>query len=147
MEEDQAMKYHRIWAVLAVFSATILGCSSTDEQPGDDFDIFEITRLKREDRILQRSVVLSLKYDLVPTTVNNILQEYLFKHNASHRFADSLLSPGFDVFKMMAYRNNNYKATITSLSAKYGLDNAVIASVLIDYWLLSIDCPPESTTY
>lgn len=123
-----------IWLIVFLF----FGCGSkmdrhkNEEKLDQLYELFD--DLGKPDH--EKIALLSLKYNIDEIKVENILDEYLSKHDSDYQYLkyfENILSEKEDVSRPKIETKKNFQETLKDIGIKYNIPIEKIACLIIDY--------------
>ncbi len=121
----------RIPIVLCIIGILLFGCEGKlgEEKIGEMAEKL-LEKIDKPD--FERVVLLSMKYNIEATKVENILDEYSSKHDFLYQLRKKIFKDKEEKHKQ-AEGKQNFQETIRELSIKYNVPREILASIIIDY--------------
>jgi len=121
----------RIPIVLCIIGFLLFGCEGKiGEKKIDEMAEKLLERIGKPD--LEKVALLSMKYNIEETKVENILNEYSSKHDFLYQLGKKIFNEKEETPKQEEVKQN-FQETISELSIKYNVPKEILASIIIDY--------------
>ena len=121
----------RITIVLCIIGLLMFGCEGKiGEKKINEITEQLLERISKPD--FEKVALLSVKYNIEATKAENIINEYLSKHDFFYKLRKKIFDEKEERHKKEEVKQN-FQETISELSVKYNVPREILASVIIDY--------------
>lgn len=127
----------RIAIITCIIGLLLFGCENKIEKQKSD-KIIEKLYEKAVKPDYEKIVLLSVKYNIEETVVENVIDEYLSKHDSEYRHSKEFFGDLKGEKYIHRYKfSQNYKETVNELSIEHSIPKEKLASLIIDYKIWS----------